>query len=66
MSFKVTGPGTYDTATGTILIHNTSSGTKTYRYIAGSTEGGISSTPIYLDAFAGGWAENTIYATAVN
>lgn len=70
MSFKVMGPfnggNNYDTKTGSIRINNNSNATKTYRYIVGSTAASRTLPSVTLNGYAGGWAENSIYATAIN
>ncbi|WP_415325852.1 hypothetical protein [Chryseobacterium sp. MMS23-Vi53] len=71
ISFLVTGPfasGTLrgDVKTGSIIINNTSTGNKTYRYIVGSSSANRNAAGITLNALGGSWSENSIVATAIN
>lgn len=71
MSFQVSGPYTQgqlrlDVKTGSVYINNASAGNKTYRYIAGGTAIGGNVAGAYLKGLGGGWAENSIVATAIN
>ena len=55
------GPATYSMLTGTIIIHNTTSGNKTYYYLAGNTA--ANNTTVTLTNFGGSsWSENNIVA----
>ncbi|EJL69568.1 hypothetical protein [Chryseobacterium populi] len=71
MSFQVSGPYTQgqlrlDVKTGSVYINNSSNGNKTYRYIAGGTAVGGNVAGAYLKGLGGGWAENSLVATAIN
>ncbi|MCW1960603.1 hypothetical protein [Chryseobacterium viscerum] len=72
MSFRVQGPASaghtqqFDVFQGTIIIENTTSSDKTYRYIAGNTVtgGGPNSTTV-ISRFGDTWSESSIFATAI-
>lgn len=67
MSFTVTGGGpTGFTSTGSIIINNTSSGNKTYKYIVGNTESdNTAPNTVFLKTYSGNWQENSITAIAI-
>ncbi|SMC51298.1 hypothetical protein [Chryseobacterium sp. YR221] len=72
MSFRVQGPASaghtqqFDVFQGTIIIENTTSSDKIYRYIAGNTVtgGGPNSTTV-ISRFGDTWSESSIFATAI-
>ncbi|WP_027380000.1 hypothetical protein [Chryseobacterium daeguense] len=70
MSFQIAGPYSggqkLNVATGSIQINNNSGSNKTYRYVVGSTEASGTVTGASLKGVGGGWAENSIVATAIN
>lgn len=73
MSFRVQGPASaghpqqFDVFQGTIIIENTDTKEKTYRYIAGATvTGGNPNNATVISRFGDAtWSETSIFATAI-